>query len=71
MMSEGWLLMEPEDVQAEEVVAWEAQLEALHGRIAHRFSRSESHLRAPAYSLGGRNYVGSYACGSGWWTGRS
>ena len=33
MVSEGWLMIEPKDVLAE-VVAWEAQLAALHGRIA-------------------------------------
>ena len=41
-------MIEPKDVLAE-VVAWEAQIEALHGRIAHGFRRSESRLRALAY----------------------
>lgn len=45
MVSEGWLMIEPKDVLAE-VVAWDAQLAALHGRIAPRFSRSESRLRS-------------------------
>lgn len=55
-------MMEPEDVVAE-VVAWEAQLEALHGRIAHRFSRSESRLRALAYL---RGLLGSVERKNGW-----
>ena len=46
-----------------EVVAWEAQLEALHGRIAHRFSRSESRLRALAYLKG---LLGSVERKNGW-----
>ena len=37
------------DAVLTEVVAWEAGLQALHGRIARRFSRSESRQRALAY----------------------
>ena len=44
MVIEGWLMMESEDVLAE-MVDREDQLGALHGRIAHRFSSSESQQR--------------------------
>ena len=55
-------MMEQEDVLAE-VVAWEDQLGALHGRIAHRFSRSESRQRALAYL---RGLLGSVERKNGW-----
>ena len=40
----GQTLLEREDV-LEEALDWEAGLQELHGRIAHRFSRSESRQR--------------------------
>ena len=45
MKSEGWLMMEPKDVLAE-VVAWEAQLEVLHGRIAHLTGQNQEPFRS-------------------------
>ena len=47
----GQTLLEREAV-LEETLDWEVGLEALHGRIAHRFSRSESRQRALAYLKG-------------------
>ena len=39
-------------LEREVVLDWEAGLQALHGRIASRFSRSESRQRALAYLQG-------------------
>ena len=50
-------LVERGDV-LEAVSEWEAGLQALHGRIANRFSRSESRHRVLAYLQG--------ACKNGW-----
>ena len=47
----GQTLVEREAV-LREVQGWEAGLQALHGRIASRFSRSESRLRVLAYLKG-------------------
>jgi len=55
-------MMEGDDVLTE-VVAWEGGLHALHGRIAHRFSRSESRQRALAYLKG---LLGSVERKNGW-----
>ena len=57
--------MEQGDVLAE-VVGWEAQLETLHGGIAHRFSRSESRLRALAYLRGIVGVGGAARMGGSW-----
>ena len=50
-------------LEREAVLDWEAGLEALHGRIAHRFSRSESRQRALAYLKG---LLGSVERKNGW-----
>ena len=44
----GQTLLEGEAV-LEEALDWEAGLQELHGRIDHRFSRSESRQRVLAY----------------------
>ena len=50
-------------LEREAVLDWEAGLQALHGRIAHRFSRSESRQRALAYLKG---LLGSVERKNGW-----
>ena len=50
-------------LEREVVLDWEAGLEALHGRIASRFSRSESRQRALAYLQG---LLGSVERKNGW-----
>ena len=47
----------------EAVLDWEAVLQALHGRIASRFSRSESQQRVLAYRQG---LLGSVERKNGW-----
>ena len=58
----GQTLLEREDVQRE-VLDWEVGLQALHGRIASRFSRSESRQRVLAYLQG---LLGSVERKNGW-----
>ena len=58
----GQTLLEGEDV-LEEVLDWEAGLQALHARIALRFSRSESRQRVLAYLQG---LLGSVERKNGW-----
>ena len=58
----GQTLLEREDV-LEEALDWEAGLQELHGRIAHRFSRSESRQRVLAYLQG---LLGSVERKNGW-----
>lgn len=58
----GQTLLEREAV-LEEVLDWEAGLQALHARIAHRFSRSESRQRVRAYLQG---LLGSVERKNGW-----
>ena len=58
----GQTLLEREAV-LEETLDWEAGLQALHGRIASRFSRSESRQRALAYLEG---LLGSVERKNGW-----
>ena len=58
----GQTLLEREAV-LEETLDWEAGLQALHGRIASRFSRSESRQRALAYLQG---LLGSVERKNGW-----
>ena len=58
----GQTLLEREDA-LEEVLDWEAGLQALHARIAHRFSRSESRQRVLAYLEG---LLGSVERKNGW-----
>ena len=50
-------------LEREVVLDWEAGLQALHGRIASRFSRSESRQRALAYLQG---LLGSVERKNGW-----
>ena len=50
-------------LEREVVLDWEAGLEALHGRIASRFSRSESRQRVLAYLKG---LLGSVERKNGW-----
>ena len=50
-------------LEREVVLDWEAGLQALHGRIAHRFSRSESRQRVLAYLQG---LLGSVERKNGW-----
>ena len=50
-------------LEREEVLDWETELRALHGRIAHRFSRSESRQRVLAYLQG---LLGSVERKNGW-----
>ena len=50
-------------LEREDVLDWEAGLEALHGRIASRFSRSESRQRVLAYLKG---LLGSVERKNGW-----
>ena len=47
----------------EEALDWEAGLQELHARIAHRFSRSESRQRVLAYLQG---LLGSVERKNGW-----
>ena len=58
----GQTLLEREAV-LEETLDWEAGLQALHGRIASRFSRSESRQRVLAYLQG---LLGSVERKNGW-----
>ena len=58
----GQTLLERADA-LEEVLDWEAGLQALHTRIAHRFSRSESRQRVLAYLQG---LLGSVERKNGW-----
>ena len=58
----GQTLLEGEDA-LEEALDWEAGLQALHGRIALRFSRSESRQRVLAYLQG---LLGSVERKNGW-----
>ena len=58
----GQTLLEREDV-LEEALDWEAGLQELHGRIAGRFSRSESRQRVLAYLQG---LLGSVERKNGW-----
>ena len=58
----GQTLLEGEDA-LEEVLGWEAGLQALHARIALRFSRSESRQRVLAYLQG---LLGSVERKNGW-----
>ena len=58
----GQTLLEGEDA-LEEVLDWEAGLQALHARIALRFSRSESRQRVLAYLQG---LLGSVERKNGW-----
>ena len=58
----GWGLLEGEDA-LEEALDWEAGLQALHARIALRFSRSESRQRVLAYRQG---LLGSVERKNGW-----
>ena len=58
----GQTLLEREDV-LEEALDWEAGLQELHARIAHRFSRSESRQRVLAYLQG---LLGSVERKNGW-----
>ena len=58
----GQTLLEREAV-LEEAQNWEAGLRELHGRIAHRFSRSESRQRVRAYLQG---LLGSVERKNGW-----
>ena len=58
----GQTLLEGEDA-LEEVLDWEAGLQALHARIALRFSRSESRQRVLAYRQG---LLGSVERKNGW-----
>ena len=58
----GQKLLERGDA-LEEVLDWEAGLQALHGRVAHRFSRSESRQRVLAYLQG---LLGSVERKNGW-----
>ncbi len=58
----GQTLLEREAV-LEEVLDWEAGLQALHARIAPRFSRSESRQRVLAYLKG---LLGSVERKNGW-----
>ena len=58
----GQTLLEREDVQRE-VLDWETGLQALHGRIASRFRRSESRRRVLAYLQG---LLGSVERKNGW-----
>ena len=58
----GQTLLEREDVQRE-VLDWETGLQALHGRIASRFRRSESRQRVLAYLQG---LLGSVERKNGW-----
>ena len=58
----GQTLLEREAV-LEEVLDWEAGLQALHARIAPRFSRSESRQRVLAYLKG---LLGSAERENGW-----
>ncbi len=58
----GQTLLEREAV-LEETLDWEAGLQALHGHIASRFSRSESRQRALAYRQG---LLGSVERKNGW-----
>ena len=58
----GQTLLEREAV-LEETLDWEAGLQALHGRIASRFSRSESRQRVLAYRQG---LLGSVERKNGW-----
>ena len=50
-------------LEREDVLDWEAGLQELHGRIAHRFSRSESRHRVLAYLQG---LLGSVERKNGW-----
>ena len=50
-------------LEREDVLEWEVGLQALHGRIASRFSRSESRQRALAYLQG---LLGSVERKNGW-----
>ena len=58
----GQTLLEREDA-LEEALGWEAGLQGLHARIAHRFSRSESRQRVLAYLQG---LLGSVERKNGW-----
>ena len=58
----GQTLLEGEEA-LEEVLDWEAGLQALHARIALRFSRSESRQRVLAYLQG---LLGSVERKNGW-----
>ena len=58
----GQTLLEGEDA-LEEALDWEAGLQALHARIALRFSRSESRQRVLAYLKG---LLGSVERKNGW-----
>ena len=58
----GHALLEREDA-LEEALDWEAGLQELHGRIAHRFSRSESRQRVLAYLQG---LLGAVERKNGW-----
>ena len=58
----GQTLLEREAV-LEEALDWEAGLQGLHGRIAHRFRRSESRQRVGAYLQG---LLGSVERKNGW-----
>ena len=58
----GQTLLEGEEA-LEEALDWEAGLQELHGRIDHRFSRSESRQRVLAYLQG---LLGSVERKNGW-----
>ena len=58
----GQTLLERADA-VEEVLDWEAGLQALHARVALRFSRSESRQRVLAYLQG---LLGSVERKNGW-----
>ncbi len=62
----GQTLLEREAV-LEETLDWEAGLQELHGRIASRFSRSESRQRVLAYLKGTWRSIWATPAGCWWW----